>query len=146
MWMLNFIPDGWIYYAVLAVLGSGVVLYALSFLVGIFPPFRPYREPARILGTLLAILGVYFYGGYDAEKSNLERIAELQKQVAVSEAKSKDANVQIVTKYVEKTKVIHDTQIVIQHDIDDVKDKIDATCKVDPSAIAILNKAAKDLK
>jgi hypothetical protein len=137
MWMLSFIPDAWLYYAVLIVFGAGVTSYVVSFI-----PLLPYRELIRIVGTLLTILGVYFYGSYSTEIDWRSKTEEMQKQIDVAKVKSQDANNQIKTLIAQKTKVIHDKQVVIQTVIKQNAEQIDKQCTVDPEVITILNNAA----
>ena len=146
MWILSFVPDALLQLAVLAVLGAGVGVYAFSFFLNFYPPALPYREPIRILGTLLAICGVYFYGGYSTEMEWRTKVDEAQAKVAKAEAESKSANQKIKTVYVDRVKVVKEKQIVIQKEIVEVAAKMDAKCEVIPDALSILNSAAKGVK
>ncbi len=143
MWLLSFVPDSFLHLAVLVVLFSGVSVYVFSFFLNLWPPALPYREMVRILGTLLAVAGVYFYGIYDTEMTWRNKVAELEGKVKISEQQSKDANVQIKTVYVDRIKIVKEQQVVIQNKIVEVADKIDAKCSVIPEALNILNDAAK---
>ena len=143
MWILSFVPDAWLQFAVYCILVSGVGMYVLSFFLNLMPPALPYKEPIRILGTLLAIAGVWFHGGYASDASWRAKVAELQQQVAISEQQAKDANSKIQTVYVDRVKVVKDTQVVIKEKIVEVAAKMDAKCEVIPDALSILNDAAK---
>lgn len=143
MWMLGFLPDAFLFYAVIAVLAVGVGLYVFSFFLNFFPPFKPYRVAFQALGTVLAVAGVYFYGSYATEMEWRERVAETEKKIAIAEAKSKEANVQIQTKIVERVKVVKEKEIVIQKEIVEAAAKMDEKCVVIPEALDILNQAAK---
>lgn len=142
MWMMSFIPDAWLHLAVIYVLFAGVGLYALSFFTKFIPPLIPYSGIYRIIGTVLIVVGIYFYGSYSTEMSWRNRVAELEEQVKISEAKSKTANVEIQTVYRDKIKIVKETQVVIQERIKEVEKRIDAQCAVDESVIQILNDAA----
>lgn len=146
MFLLSFVPDTWLYFAVLFVLTAGVSLYSLSFVTKFVPPLIPYSGIVRIIGTLLMVAGVYFYGGYSTEMDWRGRVADLEKKVAVAEQKSKEANVQLDSEIKKKTKVIKEVQVVIQERIKQVEKQIDAECKLDPQVISILNDAAKPVK
>jgi Flp pilus assembly secretin CpaC len=95
------------------------------------------------MGTLLAIAGIWFHGGYAADAEWRAKAAALQNKIAVSEAQSKDNNVRIKTVYVDRVKVVKETQVVIQERIKEVEKRIDAQCTVDTEVINILNDAAK---
>ena len=142
MWMLSFIPDALLHLAVISVLFTGLGIYAISFFTRFIPPLIPYSGIARIIGTLLIVGGIYFYGNYSTEMSWRNKVAELEDKVKVSEAKSKQVNVQIQTVYKDRVKVVKETQVVIQERIKEVEKRIDSQCTVDNSVIQILNDAA----
>jgi len=142
MFLLSFIPDTWLYLAVISVLFAGLGLYAISFFTRFVPPLIPYSGIVRIIGTVLIVGGIYFYGSYSTEMSWRNRVAELEEKVKVSEAKSKEVNVQIQTVYKDRVKLVKETQVVIQERIKEVEKRIDSQCTVDNSVIQILNDAA----
>jgi hypothetical protein len=142
MFILSLIPDAWLYFAVLSVISTGISLYALSFVTKFVPPLIPYSGIVRIVGTVLMVAGVYFYGGYSTEMSWRNKVAELEEKVKISEAKSKEANIQIQTVYKDRVKLVKETQVVIQERIKEVEKRIDSQCTVDTEVIKILNDAA----
>jgi len=147
MWMLSFVPDALLYTVVIGILFTGIALYIISFVTRFIPPLIPYSGIARILGTILTVVGIYFFGSYSTEIEWRARVAELEEQVKVSEAKSKEINIQIQKVYVDRVKVVKQTQIVIQEKIKEVEIKIDSECsKVAPEAVDILNEAAAGVK
>jgi apolipoprotein N-acyltransferase len=146
MWMLSFIPDSWLQFAVFAVLAFGVGMYVLSFFLNFIPPLKPYRLPLQLVGTLLAVCGVYFYGGYSTEMEWRTKVQEAEAKVAKAEADSKEANIQIKTVYVDRVKVVKEKQVVIEKQIVEVAAKMDAKCVVIPEALDILNDAAAGVK
>lgn len=146
MWMLSFVPDALLYAVVIGILFTGIALYAVSFVTRFIPPLIPYSGIARILGTILTVVGIYFFGSYSTEVEWRARVAELEEQVKVSESKSKEVNIQIQKVYVDRVKVVKQTQIVIQEKIKEVEIKIDSECKVAPEAVDILNEAAAGVK
>jgi len=106
MWLLSFMPDSWLHMAVLAILSLGVLVYILSYFTGFIPTLIPAKEPIRIIGTLIIVAGVFFYGSYDTEISWRNRVAEAEAKVAQAEEASKKENVKIVTKVVTKTQIV----------------------------------------
>jgi hypothetical protein len=143
MWMLAFIPDALLHLVVIGITFAGLGIYALSFFTRFIPPLIPYSGIARIVGTLLIVGGIYFYGSYSTEMSWRNKVAELEEKVKISEAKSKTANVEIQTVYRDKVKIVKETQVVIQERIKEVEKRIDSQCTVDTEVINILNDAAK---
>ena len=143
MWMMSFVPDSVLHLVVIAILFTGVGIYALSFFTRLIPPLIPYSGITRIVGTLLIVCGIYFYGSYSTEMSWRNKVAELEEKVKISEAKSKTANVEIQTVYRDKVKLVKETQVVIQERIKEVEKRIDSQCTIDTEVINILNDAAK---
>jgi hypothetical protein len=143
MWLFSFFPDSWLHFAVLCVLTSGVGMYVLGYFSSFIPPLRLYKTQIQLIGTILAIAGVYFYGSYATEMEWRERVKEAEAKVAIAEAKSQETNTIIKKVYVDKIQVVHDKEIVIQEKIVEVAAKMDAKCEVIPEALDILNEAAK---
>lgn len=143
MWILSFVPDAWLHLAIYLILASGVGLYVASFFTKFIPPLIPYSGVVRILATILMVSGVYFYGGYSTEMSWRDKVADLEKQVQESEKKSAEANTKLKTVFVDKVKIVKDTQVIIQKQIVENEKVIDADCRVPKEAIDILNFAAK---
>jgi len=144
MWLMNFIPQGLVHLVTMCVLFGGVALYIFGILLNFWPPAKPYKEIVRILSTVLIILGVFLYGGYDQMYVTQQQVAAMQAKVDEAEHKSQTANTKIITKIRTRTKVIHDYKVVYKNQIKEVAVKIDSECKVDPVAIKILNNAAKE--
>lgn len=142
MFLLSFVPDAILHLVVVGILFTGVGIYALSFFTRFIPPLIPYSGIARIVGTVLIVCGIYFYGSYSTEMSWRNKVAELEEQVKVAEAKSKIVNVEIQTVYRDKVKIVKETQVVIQERIKEVEKRIDSQCTVDTDVIKILNDAA----
>lgn len=146
MWMLSFVPDALLALVINGVLIAGIVGFTASFFFGFvvryLPTIAPYRMMIQVVSIVLLVAGVYFKGGYIVEMSWRARVAEMEQKVALAEEKAKTANAEITTVYVDKVRVVKETQVVIQEKIKNVEVKIDSQCKVAPEAISILNEAA----
>ena len=142
MWLLSFLPDNYLHMAVFAILVTGGILYLVGLLLNLYPPSYPYREPVRIISTVLMIAGVYGYGSYDTEMHWRLKVAEVQAKLDAAEAKSNSVNAQVQTKIVVQKQIIHDRQVVVQKEIQTVEKRIDEECKLDPVIPKILNDAA----
>ena len=145
-WILSLVPDNiliWIYYLFT---GLGFALYVGSKLVKLIPFMGQYKLPAEVAGVIVLCGGFYLLGGYGVEMSWRDRAAEMQKKVEEAEAKSKETNIQIVTQYKDKVKIVKEVQVVVQERIKEVEKRIDAECKIGPDAISILNQSAKNVK
>jgi hypothetical protein len=142
-WMLSFIPDGiflWISYGLMAI---GVGLYILSKVIKWLPLLSQYKFPAEILGVIVLVVGAYVFGSYGTEMVWRERVRELEEKVAVAEQKSKETNVIIKEKIVNKIKEIKVYQDRIKEVIIEKERIIDAQCTVPDEALEILNDSAK---
>lgn len=150
MFLLNFIPDAFLIWIVNAILIAGIIGTVVAFFFGFFvrylPWIIPYRMLLQIVALVLLISGVYFKGGVGVEMSWRARVADMEAKVAKAEAASKTANENIKTVYVDKVRVVKETQVVIQEKIKTVEVKIDSQCKITTDTVDILNDAAKGIK
>ena len=143
MFLLSFLPDSFLLWAINLILLVGLVGTLSSYFIRFIPPLFPYAGLIKTIGIVLLVVGVYFRGGYGVEMEWRARVAEVEAKVAAAEARSKQVNTVIQKVYVDKVKVVTDTKIVIQEKIVEKEKIIDAECKVAPEAITILNEAAK---
>jgi len=102
IWMLSFIPD-WFWTLVLI---SGIVGTLATWVLKFIPFVSTYRLPIQVASIIALVAGVYFQGVIANETKWQDKIADLQKQIAEAETKSKETNVVIQEKIVTKTKII----------------------------------------
>ncbi len=150
MWQLGFlwglIPDSILRLFVDAVFIVGVVSTIISFFfLRFFPWINQYKTIAQIVSVVILTCGVYFKGGFDTEMKWRDRVADLEEQVKIAEAKSAEKNVEIQEKIVYKTKKIKEIQVVNRDRIVEKRVEIDKDCVVAPEAIEIHNAAAKNV-
>ena len=142
MGVLNWLPD-WGIHLIVFVGGLGL-------LVTHFPRVLPLTGvsvlPIKIVSVLLLVVGVWLEGGRGVERVWEARVAELEAKVAISEARSQEANKQLSEAIQTKQKFTREIQGVLQARITQARDKIDAGCRVDSEAIKILNDAARNVK
>jgi hypothetical protein len=129
----------WVWYAVS---GIGAVIYFLSGIISAFLPTAPYAGIVKIIGGILLLAGVYLIGGAGVTALWQSEIKEMQNKVTQAEQKSATANSQLQTLIKEKTKVIYDTQIMVQEKIVKDSEKMDSIVIIDPVVIEDLNLAA----
>jgi hypothetical protein len=148
--MLSLIPDAFLAWVVNTILIAGIIGFAASFFFGYvvrwLPAIAPYHLLIQVISIVLLVSGVYFKGGYSVEMSWRNRVAEMEAKVAKAEAESKVANENIKTVYVDKVRVVKETQVVVQEKIKTVEVKIDSQCKITSDTVDILNDAAKGIK
>jgi hypothetical protein len=147
MWMISWLPDSFLLYAVNILLVVGAVSAFLSFfiihrIVRWLPALAPYHLILQIVSAVLLVAGLYFKGGYSVEIAWRDRVADLEAKVKVAEEQSKQANEKVVIEYRDKVRVVTDTKIVIQEKIKEVEKVVDAQCVIAPEAVTIHNQAA----
>ena len=149
MWILNFLPD-WIFHALLTI---GILGYASTFLIRFLPSFvYVYKLPIQLISVGVMAISLYMIGAI-AEKAAWEaRVKEMEEKVRISEEKSKEANTEIVTKVVTKTKVIREKAKERVAYIDrevvkyDTKFLPGGECEIPKEFIGVINKAAEPVK
>ena len=102
IWMLSFIPD-WFWTLVLI---SGIAGTLATWVLKFIPFVSTYRLPIQVALIIALVAGVYFQGVIANETKWQDKIADLQKQIAEAEVKSKETNVVVQEKIVTKTKII----------------------------------------
>jgi len=104
MWLLNWLPN-WIFYAMGLI---GVLTLVVTYFIKFLPiPFvYMYKTPLQLLSIALIVIGTFMAGAIYDNEAWLARVKELEAQVAESEKKSVEKNVEIVEKIVHKEKVI----------------------------------------
>jgi cytochrome c biogenesis factor len=139
MWLLHLLPDSFLIYVINGICVAGGISTVLGFFLGWIPFVNKWKLPLQLLGIALLVAGVYFKGGYSTEMEWRARVAEVEKKVAIAEAKAKQANTQVQTKIVTKIVKIKEKQQVIKERIQQNKAVINAECKLSDEAISIYN-------
>ncbi len=149
MWMLAWVPDSFLLYAIHTVLAAGAIGVLLSFfllhrIVRWFPALAPYHLLIQIISVALLIAGVYFKGGYDTEASWRAKVKEAEEKVAVAEQQSQKLNEDLKAEQKKKQKVRVEYYNTVKTEIKEVERQINAECKLDPKVNELINKAAKN--
>lgn len=138
MWLLNFLPN-WIVHVCLIM---GLLGLAASYILTFIPFVSQYKTPIQAAAIIVLIVSVFLEGAISNNDAWQLKVAEAEKRVLAAEAKAAEQNVKIVTKIVEKTKVIEQQKATIQKQIDKNAETADLYCFVIPEVINILNQAA----
>jgi uncharacterized coiled-coil protein SlyX len=138
MWLLSFIPD-FVYHLLLL---TSIIAFGACYILKMIPFISANVEIIRVISVVVMIFSVWMEGGIVNEAKWKARVAELEIKVAKAEKVAAEANGKIETVYVDRVKVEKEVQYVVQNLINKNSAKLDLTCKVDPLAINILNKAA----
>lgn len=138
MWLLSLLPD-FVFHIVLLI---GVLGLLASWVLRMIPFVSVYSLQIQVIAIILVVAGVWFEGGMANEASWQAKVHDLELKVAVAEKAAAEANGRIEYVYVDRIKVVKDTQYVVLSELRENAAKIDKTCTVDTEAVNILNKAA----
>lgn len=144
MWFLSFIPDAWLQWFIYGLLSFGVLLYVIGFLKNL-PIIGPYAGIIRQLSIIIIIVSVFFEGGYGVEMSYRAKIAEMENKIKIAETQSKEVNVKIQTKIVERVKIIKEHTDETSREIEKNRDAINAECKLSDDAWLFYNRTVKNV-
>ena len=141
MWLLHFLPDGFIFWVINIILVLGLIGTLSSFFIRFIPFLFPYATPIKIVGIVLLVIGVWFRGGYDVEMSWREKIADMQAKIEAAEKKSKEANKALDDKVTNNRNVIKDRVNENNKAIEANRNSINAECRVNDTAWMLYNRA-----
>lgn len=138
MWILKWLPD-FVFYAILL---AGLAGIAASFVLKFIPFVSTYRIPILWASGIMTAFGLYMAGAIGDNNAWLARVADLEKQVAVAEAKSAAANTELTSKIAQKDREIAAKSAELKNRVAQNAAAMDAQCTVSSSTISILNDAA----
>jgi hypothetical protein len=140
-WMIGLLPD-WVFLAVTAI---GAAMIVASWILKRIPFINQYNFPIYVLGTTLAIAGVWFSGGRANQAAWEAKLKEMEAKVQVAEAKSKEVNTVIETRVVEKVKIVKEKTNANKQIIKEVAGaQLDARCELPVSTVMLVNSASKN--
>jgi energy-coupling factor transporter transmembrane protein EcfT len=108
MWILSFLPTGFLEFIINAVLFLSIVGIVIGFVGSKLPFVGSYSTIIKYASIVFFCIGLYWKGGFSVEKEWRARVEEMQEKVRLAEEKSEKANTEIKTKIVEKTKIIRE--------------------------------------
>ena len=141
MWILQWLPN-WLFYLTLLI---GVVGLIATYFIRFIPiPFvYMYKTPIQLASIALIIFGTFMSGAVYDNDAWIAKVKALEEKVAKAEQESKVENVKIVTKVVEKTKVIKEKGDDIIQYVDREVTKYDNQCIIPKEFIKALNDAVE---
>lgn len=138
MILLSFIPD-WIFYAITLLGVAGTVL-VISF--GWIIPIE-YKLGIQILSAFLLVLGAFFVGGITNEAEWQLKVKEMEAKVAIQEARAAEITNEVVTKYVDRVKIVEGKiHEIIKKVPVYINKKSDDKCIVNNGAVILHNASA----
>lgn len=145
MSLLSFLPDSILLFVINSVLIVGVVGTVVGFALTVIPFVDVYRLQIQIISIVLLTCGVYFKGGYSVEAEWRVKVAKVEAENARLLAQSKTISNTVVTKYVDRIKVIKTKgdEIVKEVPIYITKE-LDAKCEIPDEFIKLHNAAVEN--
>ena len=144
MWILHFIPDSWLYQAVIAVMGIGLTGFIGGSILSFIPGNKFWGEVIKYTSLIVFCAGVYFFGSYSTEMTWRARAEELQKKLDNASVKSKQKTALLQKKLNAQTLIIKQKAKDNANAIKKHAEKIDADCKLTDTVIQLHNAAASD--
>lgn len=128
----------------LAGAGAGLIAFFFASIFSHFPPLKPYMMFVKPLGGLAALLCVFMYGGSGVQSMWEEKVRIAQEEADRKAQQAQQLNKDLEKERKKKAEVRVEYRDRIRTEIKEVEKIIDAKCEVDPKAIDLLNKAAKN--
>lgn len=108
MWLLSFLPTGFLEFIINATLICSIIGMVLGFFGSKIPVISSYLTPIKYISIALFCVGLYWKGGLDVEEDWRQKVEAMEIKVKQAEAQAKEANAEIEAKTLEKTKIIRE--------------------------------------
>jgi len=141
MWFLNFIPTELLQLAIHGVVALGVILSLAGAFASRIAFIGQYGIAAKILGSVLLLIGVFFEGGYGVEMSYRLKTQQLQAEIATVEKKSDDLQKALSVKSKQNTIIIKEKVAENAKDIEANRIVINNGCTISDDAWMFYNRA-----
>jgi hypothetical protein len=105
MWMLQWLPN-WIFYAVLLAGVFGLVASYLIRFLSFIPFLYVYKTPIQLGSIAAIVIGTFMAGAIYDNDAWEARVKEMEEKVAAAEVQSKEENIKIVEKVVNKVQIV----------------------------------------
>jgi len=139
MWILTFLPD-WIFYALFF---AGVIGLLSAFALKFIPFVSRYTLPIQIVSIILVVIGSFMSGAISDNNEWKLKVEEIKVKNAEDAAKSAEENVKIVTKIVNRTKIVKEHGEDVIKYIDKEVVKYDDKCVISVEFVKSLNAASE---
>jgi len=132
MWLLSFLPA--YFFHLLTLVGVVGVIACL------FP--IPYKTIIQVLSVAIVSFSLYMEGAISNQAEWEAKVAQVKLDMAVKEVKSAEVTTEIVTKYIDRIKIVKEKSNVIVKEIPTYITKVDdAKCAV-PNGFVLLHDSA----
>jgi len=139
---LSFIPD-LLVYGVFAASAIGLIVGTVFSKI---PVVGSYASIVKIIAIPLLVISLWLLGYKHNDLIWQARVSELQEQIAAAEKESKQKNVEIQTKVVNKIQVVKERGETLIQYVDKEIIKYDDQCKIPQEFIVTINQASERVK
>jgi cytochrome c biogenesis protein CcdA len=139
MFILKFLPD-FVFHLIfiMGLLGLGA-----SFVLKFIPFFVQYRVVIQVVASIIIAIGLYMEGAISDNTAWVDRVHQMEKKVAEAEAKSADANTQLVTELAKNKEKIAANQQAVKQVIQQNIQAINRQCKLTDVSVEMYNQAVR---
>jgi len=142
MILLSLIPD-WVFYASAF---TGAIGTVLVMVFGGLIPIQ-YKLGIQILSAFLLVCGTFFIGGISNEAEWQLKVKEMETVVAKQELAAANITAEVITKYVERVKIVEGkTHEIIKKVPIYITKKSDAECTINNGFVSLHNSGASQTK
>lgn len=142
MWILSFLPD-WIFYAILFV---GILGLLATFVLNFIPFVSNFTLPIQVVSIVLVLVGSFMSGAITDNDAWKMKVEETKVKNAEIVAKSSEENVKIITKYVDRIKVVKEHGADVIKYINQDLVKYDNKCAIPVEFVKAINDASEATK
>lgn len=143
-WLLDFflssIPE-WLW---LVSAGAGLAVYFLSGIISHFPSIGIYGKFIKPVAGLTTLFCVFMYGGAGVQAMWEAKVKLAQEEADRKAAQAQQLNEDLDRERRKKAQVRVEYRDRIKTEIQVQKEVIDAKCEIEPVAVELLNKAARN--
>jgi cytochrome c biogenesis protein CcdA len=139
MWILKFIPD-FVFHLIFIV---GLLGLGASFVLKFVPFFVQYRVVIQVAASIMIAIGLYMEGAISDNTAWVDRVHQMEKKVAEAEAKSAEANTQLVTEMAKNREKIAANQQAVKQAIQQNIQAINRQCKLTDVSVEMYNQAVR---
>jgi hypothetical protein len=134
--------DGLLYYLVVSALTISAIGLVVGFFASKIPLISNYGTIVKIVSSVVLVLSTYSLGSLNNDRDWKAKMEEMEKKIQLAEEKSKEENVRIETKVVERIKYVRGkTETVVARVPIYITKEIDRQYPV-PNAFVVLHDSA----
>ena len=140
MWLLSILPD----YVIHLIVALGAFGVLITSLFGSIRLLAGYAFPIKIFSLIVLLCGIWLEGGIGVNAMWEDKVKEIEAKVVVAEEQSKETNVKIQTKVVERIKVVKETTNANIQYVDRIVTKYDDKCTLSNAAIVLHDSSSRN--